>query len=68
MSVSKEMAQNCAHQMHIHPQRGKLWNLLSEAELRIVEGTTADVEPSRGELGVDLVPDTTKQAKEKEMS
>ena len=60
MSVSKEMAQNCAHQMHNTSIERKTWNLLSEAELRIVEGKTADVEPSRGELGVDLVPDTTK--------
>ena len=42
----------------MYQQRGKLWNLLSEAEIRICEGTTADVEPSRSKLGVDWMPGT----------
>lgn len=42
----------------MYQQKGKLWNLLSEAEIRIGEGTAADVEPSRSELRVDWVPGT----------
>ena len=42
----------------MHQQKGKLWNLLSEAEIRIGEGTSVDVEPSRSELGVDWTPGT----------
>ena len=52
----------------MHPQQGKLWNLISEAEIRIDEGTTADVEPSRIMLGVDWIPGTSTLAKEKEKS
>ena len=49
----------------MHPQKGKLWNLLSEAELRIDEETTGDVEPPRIVLGVDWMPGTATLAKEK---
>ena len=53
VSVQRNGTKLCSSNSQYIHRRGELRNLLSEVELRIVEGTTADVEPSRGELGVD---------------
>ena len=52
------MVKNCAYQMHNALTERKTLNLLSEAEIRIGEGTTADVEPSRSKLAVDWMSGT----------
>ena len=53
MSVSQEMAENSAHQMHNAPIERKTLELNFQGRNKDWRGTTADVEPSRGKLGVD---------------
>ena len=51
--MSQEMAENSAHQMHNAPIERKTLELNFQGRNKDWRGTTADVEPSRGKLGVD---------------